>query len=328
MTAFRLRYVQAWVNSEGRPHHYFRRPGYNRVPLPGMPGSLEFMQAYQAAVAQNAKPVGIKRSKPGSVAAAIASYLDSTLHFASRAAGTQAMQRAILERFREQCGDYPIALMPPKFIAALLAKKKPHAARNWLKAIRGLCQYAITQDLLKEDPTTGIKLPPAKSAGHHTWTEQELAQFEAHHAIGTKERLALALGIYTVQRRGDVLRMGRQHVRNGTMHITQGKTGASLIIPGTARTQDRTGCDTQQASDVSDNRSRASISASLLLAEIPDMVQGSRASRTDVPSMDCARPAAVGWQREGVAPTRSQHGADTRHCGRSSATQKPPTRNA
>jgi integrase len=231
MTPLRLRYVQAWVDSEGRAHHYFRRPGYKRVPLPGMPGSLEFMQAYQAALAQKAKPIGIKRSKPGSVAAAVASYLDSTLHFASRAASTQAMQRAILERFREQCGDYPIALMPPKFIAALLQKKKPHAARNWLKAIRGLCQFAVSQDLLKEDPTRGVKLPPVKSAGHHTWTEQELAQFEAHHPIGTKARLALALGIYTVQRRGDVLRMGRQHIRAGALHITQGKTGASLIIP-------------------------------------------------------------------------------------------------
>jgi len=231
MTPLRLRYVQAWVDDEGRPHHYFRRRGYKRIPLPGLVGSAEFMLAYQAALAQQASPIGVKRNKPGSVAAVIASYIDSTLHFGSRAAGTQEMQRAILERFREQCGEYPIALMPAKFVAALLAKKKPHAARNWLKAIRGLCQYAITQDLLKEDPTRGIKLPHVKSSGHHTWTEQEIAQFEAHHSIGTKPRLALALGIYTVQRRGDVIRMGRQHIRNGALYITQQKTGASLIIP-------------------------------------------------------------------------------------------------
>jgi integrase len=229
MTRLRLRYVQAWVDDEGRAHHYFRRRGFKRTPLPGLPGSAEFMMAYQAALNQKATPVGAKRNKSGSVAAVIASYLDSTLHFGSRAAGTRDMQRAILERFREQCGEYPIALMPARFIAAMLAKKKPHAARNWLKTIRTLCQYAVAQ--LKEDPTRGIKLPPVKSAGFHTWTEQELTQFEAHHPIGTKPRLALALGIYTVQRRGDVIRIGRQHIRGGALHITQSKTGAGLVIP-------------------------------------------------------------------------------------------------
>src|SRR5262249_18400282 len=145
MTPLRLRYVQAWVDDEGRPHHYFRRRGYKRTPLPGMPGSAEFMAAYQRALAQDAAPI-IKRNKPGSVAAVVASYFDSPLHFGPRAPGTRDMQRAILERFVEQCGQYPIDLMPAKFIAAVLAKKRPHAARNWLKTIRNLCQSAVTQD--------------------------------------------------------------------------------------------------------------------------------------------------------------------------------------
>ena len=72
MTPLRLRYVQAWVDSEGRPHHYFRRPGYKRVALPGMPGSEAFMRAYQMAIEARAEPIGAKRSKPGSVAAAVA----------------------------------------------------------------------------------------------------------------------------------------------------------------------------------------------------------------------------------------------------------------
>src|SRR5262245_35177604 len=119
MTALRLRYVQAWVDKDGRAHHYFRRPGFPRVPLPGLPGSTEFNRAYETALSAAPAAIGIKlRSKPGSVAAAVAAYLDSTLHFASRAEGTKIMQRTILERFREQYGDNPIASMPPKFIAA------------------------------------------------------------------------------------------------------------------------------------------------------------------------------------------------------------------
>jgi hypothetical protein len=46
-----LRYVQSFVDRKsGTVYHYFRRPGYKRVPLPGLPGSREFMAAYQDAL--------------------------------------------------------------------------------------------------------------------------------------------------------------------------------------------------------------------------------------------------------------------------------------
>ena len=231
MTHIRLRYVQAWVDADGRVHRYFRRPGYKRVPLPGLPGSAEFMQAYQQALQLAPQPVGTKRSKPGTVGAVVAAYLDSTLHFGSRARGTQIMRRTILERFRERYGDHPIASMPQKFIAAVLTKKKPHAARNWLKTLRALCQFAIEQQYMVEDPTRGIKLPSMKSAGHHTWTDEEIAQFEAAHPIGSKARLALGLLLFTAQRRGDVIGMGPQHIRNGAIVLQQKKTSKPMIIP-------------------------------------------------------------------------------------------------
>jgi hypothetical protein len=39
----------------------------------------------------------------------------------------------------------------------------------------------------------------------HAWTPDELKQFEAHHKVGTKARLALALMLYLGVRRGDVV---------------------------------------------------------------------------------------------------------------------------
>jgi integrase len=43
--------------------------------------------------------------------------------------------------------------------------------------------------------------------------------------------LALALLLYTGQRRGDVVRLGRQHIRNGVLSIKQSKTGAQVDLP-------------------------------------------------------------------------------------------------
>lgn len=230
MTRLPLRYVQAWVDREGRVHRYFRRPGYPRVRLTGLPGSAEFNQAYEAALGTPRFEVGAKRTKPGTVNAAIAGYYTS-LEFRSLAPATQGIRRSILERFRAKHGDKPIALLPQKFIAHELSSMKPHAARSWLKALRGLSQFAVAQEMLVTDPTQGIKLPRIKTDGYYTWSEADIAAFEAAHPIGTKARLAFALLLYSGQRRGDVLRIGRQHIRDGVLHVRQEKTGAPLAIP-------------------------------------------------------------------------------------------------
>jgi integrase len=65
----------------------------------------------------------------------------------------------------------------------------------------------------------------------HSWTEAEIEQFESVHAVGTRARLAFALLLYTGQRRADVVRMGRQHIRNDMLHVKQEKTGVRLEIP-------------------------------------------------------------------------------------------------
>jgi integrase len=49
--------------------------------------------------------------------------------------------------------------------------------------------------------------------------------------LGTRPRLALALLLYTAQRRSDVVRMGRQHLRGNRVEVRQAKTGATLLIP-------------------------------------------------------------------------------------------------
>jgi integrase len=189
------------------------------------------MAAYQQALGSAPEPIGASRSKPGSVAAAIAGYFASPAFSKDLRSDTQAVRRFVLEAFGREHGDKLIRHMPRKFLAALLDAMEPTAGKNWLAAIRALVRYAIKADMLDDDPTLGIRLRRMSGAGHHTWTEDEIAQFEAVHPIGSRERLALALGLYTAQRRGDVIRMGRQHVRGDLIHVKQRKTGTPLAIP-------------------------------------------------------------------------------------------------
>jgi integrase len=229
MAHIRLRYVQEFVDKKtGIVFRYFRRPGCNRVRLPGVPGSAEFMAAYQDALAAAPIEIGIKRSASGTVGATIGAYYLS-LDFKGLSTGTQRMRRAILERFRVEHGKLPIGRMPPQFIALTLNKLKPHAARNWFKAIRHLMQFAVSVGACKTDPTQGLKAPKARSKEHRPWTDAEVAAYESAHPVGSKARLAF--GYYTGQRRSDVVRMGRQHISDGFIRVVQDKTSTVLDVP-------------------------------------------------------------------------------------------------
>ena len=58
------------IDYQGAAYFYFRRPGFQRVKLPGLPWSPEFMAAYEAALAGQVMPIGVGRRKPGSFARA------------------------------------------------------------------------------------------------------------------------------------------------------------------------------------------------------------------------------------------------------------------
>jgi hypothetical protein len=49
MTRIKLPYVHA-VRTKGNRYYYFRKPGCEARRLPGVPGTAEFMIAYQAAL--------------------------------------------------------------------------------------------------------------------------------------------------------------------------------------------------------------------------------------------------------------------------------------
>jgi integrase/recombinase XerD len=230
MTRFRLSYVNAFRDRHGKPRHYFRRPGHRAVSLPGLPGSAEFMAAYQAALA-NVKPsaVGAARTKPGSINELIVAYYSHAAFTEDLAPSTQAMRRAILERFRSDYGNGGAQTLQREHIERLLNKKKPYAARNWLKTLRALMQFAIRTSRRKEDPTYGIKLRrPGKSGGHLTWADTQLAQYRIAHPLGTVARLAFELALNVAARRGDVYKLGRQHItKDGRLSWRPNKTRRS-----------------------------------------------------------------------------------------------------
>lgn len=204
------------------------------MPLPGLPWSPEFMAAYEAAMAGEMVSASVrsKRTKPGSVAALVASYYQST-EYRNLKPITQRTYRSVMEPFREQHGNKPVAAMQREHVKAILAKMadRPAASNNWLKAIKILMWHAVEIGMRRDDPTIGLRKMRTGSSGFRTWTEGEIEQFHTRHPIGSRARLALDLLLHTGQRRADVVRMGRQHVRGGVLTISQQKTGTEVSVP-------------------------------------------------------------------------------------------------
>ena len=226
------KYVHAFIDRHGKPRYYLRRPGHKPVPLPGMPWSPSFMAIYEAVMKDGPRvDIGANRIKAGTVAAAVTSYFGSWA-FRNLAAETQRTRKNILERFREQHGDKRIALLQPDHVRTMVAVKRgtPQAANNFLKTVRALMQHCIEAGMRTNDPTHGVRGAKVKTDGYRTWTEADIEAFEARHLVGSRARLALALLLDTAQRRSDVVRMGRQHLRNGALSVRQQKTGRSLEI--------------------------------------------------------------------------------------------------
>jgi integrase len=103
------------------------------------------------------------------------------------------------------------------------APNGPEAANGRLKALRRLFAWAIDAGHAERNPAKDVPKLRGNSEGFHTWSIEEVHQFEARHPIGTKARLALALLLFTGTRRSDVVTLGRQMVRDGELRWTEAK---------------------------------------------------------------------------------------------------------
>jgi integrase len=226
-------YCNGFIDRHGKARWYFRRAGFKRVPLPGLPWSPEFMEAYQNALAGQPMPIGGGRVVPGTLRSLAVSYFASPEFLKTRPT-TKYNYRNMIDRLCAEHGDKRVALLHREHVIKLLAARAhtPGTANALRKSLRALMRHAVEMGLRADDPTRDVrKIPTAKGDGYHSWTEGEIKQFEQHHPIGSRARLAFALLLYTGQRRGDVVKMGRQHINEGAICVRQQKTGREVWIP-------------------------------------------------------------------------------------------------
>ena len=210
-----------------------RREHGARVRLRSEYDTKAFWEEYRAALS-GVSPTAAKTPKAHSLAWAIDRYRHSST-WAALAPATRRQRENIYRAIVASAGAERLVDIDEGTIRDGRERRAatPHSANNFLKAMRGLFAWAMEHKHVTTDPTKGVTLlkGPNDDVGFHTWSEEELARFEARHAVGTRERLAFDLLLYTGLRRGDAVILGRQHVRDGVLMLRTEKTGEEVLLP-------------------------------------------------------------------------------------------------
>lgn len=218
----RLAYTETFLTRHGKRMWYFRVGKGQRVPLPGAYGTPEFMEAYRAALAKHTSG----EMKTGRTLAWLIDQYRHSPAYEALARETKKQFRYQLDALRKKSGDSPIAGITGSTIAAGRDRRaaKPSDANKFLKCSSALFRFAVDRQWMLTNPAKGISKLKTPSIGFHTWTEEEAKAFEARWPVGTRERLAFDMLVYTGVRRSDVVRLGRQHTRQGEITITTEKS--------------------------------------------------------------------------------------------------------
>jgi integrase len=232
------------VTRHGKTVWYVRIGKGPRVRLRAEYGTVEFAAEYQAAVSGTLRPSkGPAAVAPGTLAWLVARYRETTV-WAQLSSATRRQRENIFKHVLKTAGQQPFTRITSATILAGRERraKTPAQARNFLDAMRGLFRWALEAQHVKVDPTAMVKNPPRrKGDGFRPWTEEDVAAYKRRWPIGTRQRVWLDVLLYTGLRRGDAVRLGRPHVRDGIAQIKTEKGGFTVevtlpILPALAAT--------------------------------------------------------------------------------------------
>jgi len=225
-------YVVCERSRHGRVKFFFRRGKGKRIRLPDKYPSREFDEAYRAALnGETVRPMARAASPSDRLEWLVQRFRESAV-WASTSPATQR-QRELFYLSAIRRGNNPrFADITRRKIQQAVDDRAatPALAKNFLKAMRALFAWAVTNEHVAVNPCIGVDLPAYKTDGFPAWTVEDVAAFCERWPIGTKPRLALELILTSGLRRGDLHVAGRQHLRGNIFSMKTKKTGIEITV--------------------------------------------------------------------------------------------------
>ena len=217
-------------SARGKTFWYYRKGHGPRTRLRGSYMGAEFLAAYRAAEAGTPASVRAMRGE-GTLEWLWNLYLRSP-DWERLAPATKTQRLGLMRPSLERAGRSPVETIERTTIIASCDARAatPGLALNFLNTLRAFFKWAVSRGHVESDPTIGVRVRRVGGDGHHTWTPAEMSAFESRWPVGTRERLAYDLLLWTGLRRSDAVRVGPAHVIDGAIVIRTQKTKADVEI--------------------------------------------------------------------------------------------------
>lgn len=220
---------------KGRWYYRFRKTGLPTYHFQHAPGTPQFLEEYRRAC-DALPPPPAPRFDAGSVDSLCEAFYRSP-RWQSMKPSSQRTYRGIIERWRAKHGGKPVARLETRHVLDWLyqMRDRPAAANNLRKALNRLFRFAVGLQMIERNPVEATDSYEIASEGFHAWSEVEIEQYQARWPLGTRERLALELMLWTALRRSDVVLLGRQHRRRDDqgdlLMLRHGKNKSNVVLP-------------------------------------------------------------------------------------------------
>ena len=227
--------VSSFKDRHGKTRYRFRKVGckdyYFHHPV-GTEAFLRELWQCRADIPRSGVTVQ-RRVRVGSVDDLVSRYLRSSDFKGEAQPITLSKNRAIIERFRQKCGEHIVAKVTFEHLDRIIADARnkktdktggKFAAQKLRKELKRLFGYAVKLGWLPSNPVDHIRPLKLRTDGHHSWTEEEIVQYQERWALGTHQRLALELVLWTGKRIGDAAKLGPHHIINNFLVTIDSKT--------------------------------------------------------------------------------------------------------
>lgn len=241
-------YVRPAPDRHGKMRYRFRRKGWKSAYVHGEPGTPEFHNSLAAILAggplKQEGAASPRRVAPRSLDDLFAK-MKATTRWRGQSPTTTRVYGRMVERFLDRIdrrgrryGERPVETVTVVWLEKILSEmaETPAAANNLRKILKRLMAHAVKLGWRSDNPadwTDTFKEGP----GYHTWTEEEIAQYREHHALGTMARLVLELALNTAARRCNVATLTRDSIKDGRIIVEHVKGCEATSVPMLATTR-------------------------------------------------------------------------------------------
>lgn len=217
------------VRVKGKPYFYYQ-PGRNTanaakaVRLPDNPADPDWWLAYRAAAS-----LPEQQTSANAVSVLVKAYKESP-EWNQLKPSTKEGWAIYLRRIEERWGKLEVRGIEPLHVLALrdAFASQPATANATMRCLSSLMSWSVPRGYRLDNPCREIR-PLKGGEGYSPWPDEMLALA----AEEMREDLwwAAALALYSGQREADCIKMTWADIKDGVMHVVQGKTGKKVWVP-------------------------------------------------------------------------------------------------